>query len=145
MDTISIKDITVFAYHGVIKEENKLGQKFIITAELSLSTREAGISDDIEKSVDYAKVSNLIKDYAEHNTFKLIETLAEGIAGLILTEYDSIDAVAIEVKKPWAPVMIPVDTVSVRIKRCWHEVYLSIGSNMGDKKKHLDTAVERLG
>ena len=62
MDTISIKDITVFAYHGVIKEENKLGQKFIITAELSLSTREAGISDDIEKSVDYAKVSNLIKD-----------------------------------------------------------------------------------
>ena len=49
MDTISIKDITVFAYHGVIKEENKLGQKFIITAELSLSTREEGISDDIEK------------------------------------------------------------------------------------------------
>lgn len=145
MDTICIRDIEVFAYHGVMKEENALGQKFLITASLSLSTREAGISDDLEKSVNYAEVCRIIKEYAENNTFKLIETLAEGIARLILTGYDIIEAVTVEIKKPWAPVQIPVDTVSVSIKRCWHDAYLSIGSNMGDKKRHLDLAVERLG
>ncbi len=145
MDTISIRDIEVFAYHGVMKEENALGQKFLITVKLYFSAREAGITDELDKSVDYARVCRDIKEFAENNTFKLIETLAEGIARLILSGYDIIDEVEVEVKKPWAPVQIPVDTVSVSIRRSRHDVYLSIGSNLGDKKEHLDLAVRRLG
>ena len=99
MDTISVKDIAVFAYHGVMQEENVVGQKFLISAELGLDTSIAGENDDIEESVDYAQVCSIIKNYAENNTFSLIEALAEGLAKCLLLEYANINSVDIEVKK----------------------------------------------
>ena len=50
-----------------------------------------------------------------------------------------------EVKKPWSPVGLSLETVSVCIKRGWHTAYIGLGSNMGDKKKHLDEAVRLFG
>ena len=44
MDTIYIKDLEVFANHGVYPEENKLGQKFVISADLSVDVRMAGLT-----------------------------------------------------------------------------------------------------
>ena len=58
--------------------------------------------------------------------------------------YDLLQKVEITVKKPWAPVRVHLDTVAVRIERGWHTVYLSIGSNMGDKEGYLDFAIDRL-
>ena len=54
MDKISIRGLEVFANHGVFKEENVLGQKFIVNAELVCDTRSAGKEDNLEKSVNYA-------------------------------------------------------------------------------------------
>lgn len=42
MDKIQIKNLEIFANHGVFPEENKLGQKFVISATLYTSTRQAG-------------------------------------------------------------------------------------------------------
>ena len=56
MDKISIRGLEVFANHGVFKEENVLGQKFIVNAELVCDTRSAGQEDNLEKSVNYAEV-----------------------------------------------------------------------------------------
>ena len=56
MDKISIRGLEVFANHGVFKEENVLGQKFIVNAELVCDTRSAGKEDNLEKSVNYAEV-----------------------------------------------------------------------------------------
>ena len=58
MDKISIRGLEVFANHGVFKEENVLGQKFIVNAELVCDTRIAGKEDNLEKSVNYAEVCN---------------------------------------------------------------------------------------
>ena len=52
--------------------------------------------------------------------------------------------VDITVKKPWAPINLPLDTVSVEISRSWHTAYIALGSNMGDKKAYLDRAVALL-
>ena len=52
--------------------------------------------------------------------------------------------VAITLKKPWAPIMMSVDTVEVSITRKWHRAYIALGSNMGDSKGHLDGAVKEL-
>ena len=49
MDKISIRGLEVFANHGVFKEENVLGQKFIVNAELVCDTRSAGKEDNLEK------------------------------------------------------------------------------------------------
>ena len=45
MDKILIKNLEVFANHGVFPEENSLGQKFILSAVLYTDTRKAGLTD----------------------------------------------------------------------------------------------------
>lgn len=144
MDCISINRLEVFARHGVLPEENILGQKFVISVNLYCDVRKAGLSDDLRDSLDYAGVCELIKRTAEGNTFQLIERLAEYLAQEILTFFPQVLRVEVEVEKPWAPILLSLDTVAVRISRSWHTLYLSIGSNMGDKKAHLDQAVEAI-
>ena len=52
MDNIIIKNLEVYCNHGVYREENVLGQKFLVSAKLSLNTRKAGIADALDVSVD---------------------------------------------------------------------------------------------
>ena len=144
MDKITIKNLEVFCNHGVYKEENILGQKFLVSAELSLSTRKAGLSDALEDSVSYGDVSRLITAEMKKQNDKLLERAAERIAGQILKEFPLIDSVRIEVKKPWAPVMMHLDYASVSIERGWHRVYVGVGSNMGERQAWIDMAAEAL-
>ncbi|MGN1130830.1 MAG: dihydroneopterin aldolase, partial [Ruminococcus sp.] len=67
-DTIKIKDLEVYANHGVYPEENKLGQKFLITAQLYTDFSDATENDDIEKSIDYGEVSYKITEFLQNNT-----------------------------------------------------------------------------
>ena len=144
MDKIKIKDLEVFARHGVFPEENFLGQKFVISATLHTSTRKAGLTDELESSIHYGEVSHLIKRIVEENTWKLLEKVAEELARAILLEYPLAQQADIKIKKPWAPVGLPMDTVSVEISRSWHTAYIALGSNLGDKKAYLDQAVALL-
>lgn len=144
MDKIVIKGLEVFARHGVLKEENALGQKFIISAELFCDTRSAGKSDKLENSVNYSKVCELIKKNMTENTYKLIETAAESIAEQILLDFDKITGVKISVKKPWAPILTNVDYVGVEITRMRHTAYIALGSNIGDTRAHLESAVREI-
>lgn len=131
MDCIKIENLEIFANHGVFPEETKLGQKFQISCVLSLDTREAGKTDDLNKSVNYGTVCHLIKKEMEEHTFMLIEAVAEHLADVILTFDTCIREVEVEVKKPWAPIGLPLDTVSVKIRRKWHEVYVAAGLQYG--------------
>ena len=117
MDKITIKDLEIYANHGVFPEENILGQKFLVTAVLHTSTRRAGLTDDLTASVHYGEVSHLIKKIVTENTWKLVEKIAEETAYAILTTYPLVSQVDLTVKKPWAPVGLPLDTVSVEISR----------------------------
>lgn len=117
MDSINIKGLEVFAHHGVYREENVLGQKFVVDVSMQVSTQEAGRSDDIRKSVNYGSVCDGIQKVMKNRNYKLIETVAEEIADMILLTYDDVRGVNVTVKKPWAPVMVHVDTVSVSISR----------------------------
>lgn len=134
----------VFANHGAIPEENVLGQKFLISVCMYCDTRKAGLTDCLEESVNYAQVCELIKKKTEENTFRLIERLAEYLSQEILLAFPLVSRVEIEIEKPWAPVMLPLETVAVQISRGWHTLYLSLGSNLGDKKAHLDQAVAHM-
>lgn len=144
MDCIKIENLEIFANHGVFPEETKLGQKFQVCCTLYFDTREAGKTDNLEKSVNYGTVCHLIKREMEKNTYLLLEAAAEHLAYAILTLDVRIQAVDVEIKKPWAPIGLPLDTVSVKIRRKWHEVYVALGSNMGDKKTYIEEAVNTL-
>lgn len=144
MDKIYIKGLEVFAHHGVFKEENVLGQKFVVSAVLFCDTRDAGKSDNLESSVNYAEVCKLISEEMKTHTFKLIEAVAEHLAEKILLEYKCVKELTIKIEKPSAPILMSLDTVAVEITRKWHRAYISVGSNMGDKHKHLTEAVKEI-
>ena len=86
-DRINLKGIECYAYHGVYEEERINGQNFFVDATLFLDTREAGRSDNLSLSVDYAALAVFIKEYVEEHEFKLLEALAEGLARAILIKY----------------------------------------------------------
>ena len=143
-DKISIKNLEVFAHHGVFPEENKLGQKFLVSAILYTDTRAAGMTDDLTKSIHYGIVSQKITEFLQQHTYQLIETAAEQLVQELLLTTEHLQAVTLELKKPWAPVGLPLETVSVTITRGWHTACIALGSNMGDKKAYLDGAVKAL-
>ncbi|MGN0151796.1 MAG: 2-amino-4-hydroxy-6-hydroxymethyldihydropteridine diphosphokinase [Wujia sp.] len=144
MDKIIIKDLEIFAYHGVLEEEKRTGQTFIVSAELFLDLRDAGITDDLNKTVNYAEVCADIESIMTGEKYDLIEAAAENIADTILLKYDKIKEVRIILKKPGAPIDMVFDSMCVDICRKKHIAYLGIGSNLGDKEGYLDYAVDQL-
>ncbi len=144
MDKINIKDLVVFANHGVFEAEAILGQKFLISATLYTDTRGAGRTDELINTIHYGEVSQEITKYFKENRFQLIEAAAEHLAEHLLLTFPLIQEIELEIKKPWAPVSLPLDTVSISIKRGWHIAFGALGSNMGDSKGYLDGAIEAL-
>ena len=144
MDKIQIQGLEIFANHGVFPEENVLGQKFVINAVLYMDTRKAGKSDELAWSIHYGEVSQKIREYVEGHTRKLLESVAEGLAAELLLTVPHLKKIKLEIQKPWAPVHLPLKTVSVEIERGWHKAYIALGSNMGDRKAHLQRGVEML-
>lgn len=144
MDRIRIKDMKVYAYHGATLKERKEGQNFYISVDMYVDTYEAVKNDNLEYAVNYASVSAFVKKYATKEKKFLIETLANDIARAILLEFKDIKKIEVEVKKTNAPMPVELEYVSVCARKKWHEVILSIGSNVGDKKGFLDMAVATL-
>ncbi len=143
MDVIHIRRLEIFANHGVIPEENTLGQKFIISADLYKDLRAAGKTDNLKETIHYGRAAVLIKQISEKSVFQLIEKLAEEIADALLKNFP-VEKVKVIIEKPWAPVRLPLETVAVEIERGWHTAYLSIGSNIGDREQFLKNAVKKL-
>lgn len=143
-DEIHIQNLEVFANHGVFQEETNLGQKFLFSLTMYTDTRKAGKSDCLEESIHYGEVSQFITDYTRKHTRKLIEAATEDLATALLLHYPLLKGVTLELKKPWAPVGLPLETVSVKISRFWHRAYIALGSNLGDKKAYLDQAIKAL-
>lgn len=145
MDKIYINNLEFIGFHGVFPEEKKLGQKFLVSLELTVDTREAGKTGDLTKSVHYGLVAQDVEKLFLEKSIDLIETCAENIAEMVLKKYELVKEVKVVVKKPWAPLQMHFENVAVEITRKWHRVYLSLGSNIGDKRKNLLEAIRKIG
>lgn len=143
-DKIKIKELEVYGYHGVFPEENEKGQPFFVNATLYTNTRMAGQKDELELSTHYGEVSHLIHKHVSETCYKLIETVAESTAELILLNYPLIRKVVLEIRKPEAPIGLPFESVSVEIERGWHTCYIAFGSNMGDSAGHIENALNAI-
>ena len=144
MDKIWIKDLEIFAYHGVLAEEKRNGQIFYVTVSMDVDLHAAGMTDDLDKTVNYAEVCERIRRTMQEESYDLIEAAAENVADAILLAYPQIKMVHVIVSKPSAPIPMEFDTVCVDITRGRHIAYLGIGSNLGDKEAYLDYAVDQL-
>ncbi len=116
LDTIEIKGLRVFAYHGVFDQEQRDGQLFVINVSLSLDLRSAGRADDLTATVDYAELSRELAEAATSTRFDLIEALAEHLAGLVL-QHERVHTVRVRVSKPDASLPVDVDDVAVAVHR----------------------------
>ncbi|WP_300276099.1 dihydroneopterin aldolase [Peptacetobacter sp.] len=117
MDKIILSDMAFYGYHGVLNEENVLGQKFFIDIEIETDTKEAGISDDFTKAINYAEVYEITRKITEEERFNLIEALAEKIASEILKKFKKIYSIKIRIRKKEAPVKGIFDYMGVEIRR----------------------------
>ena len=144
LDCIRIENLEIRAYHGVLPEEKVLGQKFLLTLEMGLDLHPAGCSGDLKSTVNYADVAREVTFLFGTARYDLIETGAESVARHILLKWPLVRAVCVCVKKPWAPIHLPLDTVSVTIRRAWHRAYVAIGSNLGDREATFRSALKSL-
>lgn len=144
MDQIRITGLKVFAHHGVFEEETRNGQDFFVNAALYLDCRKAGKRDSLIDSVDYGEVCHFITHFLQNHTYRLIEAAAEHLATELLLSYGSLFFVEIELLKPNAPIGLPFENVSVAIRRGWHTVFLSVGSNLGEREQLIREGIGRL-
>lgn len=144
MDQIRIKNLRVYAYHGVYEQEKEKGQNFCINAVLFTDTERAAGSDEIAEAVDYGAVCLFMAGFMQENRFDLLEAVAGRLAEAVLFEFPALSRIELEVDKPEAPIPLRFDSVSVKIERGWHKVFIALGSNMGDKLGYLERAVNNL-
>ena len=98
----------------------------------------------VDKACREGRDFSCFQAYTKEHPRKLIEAAAEDLAETVLLQYPLLKGVTLELKKPWAPVGLPLETVSVKITRFWHTAYLALGSNLGDKEGYLNQAVKEL-
>lgn len=143
-DFIKVTNLKIYAYHGVFEEEKRIGQDFYINAKLYLDLHTPGKSDNLMQSLHYGDACHFIQKVFTEKKFDLIESACENLCQKLLLEYDKLMAVEVELQKPHAPIGLPFENVSVTMYREWHTVYLSFGSNIGDKKGYINEAIHML-
>jgi dihydroneopterin aldolase len=108
--------IQFYAYHGVLEEENRLGQKFEVDLEMYLDLQKAGESDSISDTINYAKVYDVVNEILMGTKRQLLEAIAENIAQEILKQF-AINEIVVRVRKLNPPIHGYLKSVSVEIKR----------------------------
>jgi len=115
-DAIHLCGLEFYAYHGVMPEEQVLGQRFLIDMDIFTDLRQAGSSDQVGDTIHYGEVYQLIKACVTEDRHQLLEHLAEEIAQRVLKQF-SCASVRVEVHKPQAPIPGIFRDVSVEIWR----------------------------
>lgn len=115
-DRIQLHDMVFQARHGVYEHELVTEQPFHVDVELEIDLREAGVDDDLARSVDYAAVYDLVRGIVESTSFRLIEALAEAIAHEVLSGFP-VERVTVRVRKPRVDLGGPLAWAGVEIRR----------------------------
>lgn len=102
-DEIALEGMRFYGYHGCLPEERARGQAFLVDVVLSVPLAEAGASDDLAATVNYAEVFELARAVTEGSPCRLIETVAERIARGVLARFARVEGVRVTVHKPAAP------------------------------------------
>lgn len=114
MDIVFVKQLAVDTVIGVYAWEKTIQQRLMFDLELITDIRAAASADDIRQTLDYAVVCERVSTLVQSAPVELIETLAERIAAMLLSEFATTQ-VMVQVDKPGA---VPAaQTVGVRIVR----------------------------
>ena len=114
MDTIFLSELRVAATVGVFEWERRVRQAVLIDLEMEVDAAAAAAGDELDATLDYKAVAKRVKSFAEGTSYKLIETLAQKIAELLLDEFN-LARTKVTVSKPGA--VRGSKTVGVSVER----------------------------
>lgn len=115
-DRIALRGLRVRGRHGVLAEERRDGQDFLVDAVLEVDARPAARSDDLRDTVDYGALAHRLAEVVAGEPVDLLETLADRLAQVCLADA-RVRAVELTVHKPSAPIPLPFDDVAVTVVR----------------------------
>lgn len=113
---IRLKGMEFYGYHGVLEEEKKMGQRFLIDVDIQLSNSTSMKTDELARTINYVEVYSVIQNYVEREQYNLIETLADSIVTGLLDRFDCTGA-RVVVHKPNAPIPGVFKDISVEVTR----------------------------
>lgn len=99
MDIVFIRGLEVRAIIGVRDWERQVKQMVVLNLEMKTDVKAAAATDDIDGTLSYSDVGNALETFVGNSSFELIETLAEQIAALVMTEF-GVDWLRLELIKP---------------------------------------------
>jgi len=88
MDIIFISELAVETIIGVYDWEREIKQPVLFDIEMSGDCARAAGTDSVEDTLNYKAVAKAVIGFVENSEFQLVETLAEQVAGLILSQFD---------------------------------------------------------
>lgn len=114
--TIEISGLSLYTHHGASEAEREIGQRLVLDLRLDLGEADATATDEIEDTVDYAEVCQLVALIAQQRSHRTLERLCGTIADRLLGDYE-LEGVWVKATKPEPPIPLPVDEVSVEVWR----------------------------
>ena len=112
-DTLIIRQLVAQCRLGVFEWEQAKPQTVWIDLELEIDAAKASAQDDVNDAVDYAKLISQVKTLVEHKSYRLMETMAEEVATLILTSF-RVPQVLVRITKRALP---GIESATVEITR----------------------------
>jgi 7,8-dihydroneopterin aldolase/epimerase/oxygenase len=99
LDIVFIRGLEIRALIGVFEWERQVRQPLVLNLEMATDVRKAAATDSIDDALNYAAISERLRDFIEKSNVQLVETLAERIAELLMTEFQ-IRWLRLELNKP---------------------------------------------
>lgn len=115
MHTISVEGIQVYAYHGCLEEEGKIGGNYLVDVHMETDFSEAALTDDLSKTIDYVDVYNIVRVEMAIRA-KLIEHVGQRIIDRINKKFSTIKKCKVKIIKLNPPMNGNVDRVSVTLE-----------------------------
>ena len=116
MDKIRLNNIQIYGYHGLFKEEKQIGQRFEVDIELTVDLNTPAKTDNINDTIDYQVIYNIVIDYFNNCKKNLIESIGLEILNGILAIKGVLETKII-IRKPSVPINGICDSVEVELHR----------------------------
>jgi len=113
--TIEVNGIKLYAYHGCLPEEGKVGGNYIVDVSLKTDFGSATISDELHETIDYVDVNLIVKEEMAIRS-KLIEHVGQRIINRIKSEIKGVISLKVKVTKICPPINGDVDNVAIIIE-----------------------------
>ena len=112
VDKIVLEDIKVYAFHGCMEEETKIGSDYIVNLSVKTDLGMPAESDQLEDAVDYVSLLKIVNEEMEINS-KLLENVADRIVSRILQTINAVKEVEVKVAKQNPPINGNISAVSI--------------------------------